>query len=200
MCGRYDLSQNPAAIKAHFQVPAVPDFVLSPDVRPTEMKPIVRLSRDGERKCVLARWGLVPYWAKDLKFGTRCINARAETIATAPAFRGAWERRRCLVPLNAFFEWSGEKGHRIKWRIRLKDKPLFALAGLWEWWRDPATQQGLETYTIVTTEANAAIATLHDRMPVIVEESAYTQWLDADADSKALLKPFADDRLLIERS
>ena len=113
---------------------------LSPDVRPTEDKPIVRLSREGERKCVLARWGLVPYWAKDVKFGNRCINARAETLATTPAFREAYARRHCLVPLNAFYEWSEPKGQRIQWRIRLKDEPLFALAGLWEWWRDAKTQ------------------------------------------------------------
>ena len=144
----------------------------------------------GERKCVLARWGLVPSWAKDLKFGNRCINARAETIATTPAFREAYAKRHCLVPLNAFFEWSGEKGHKTKWRIRLKDEPLFALAGLWEWWRDPATQQGIETYTIITTEANAVLAPLHDRMPVIVGAADYARWLDAGADSATLLAPY----------
>ena len=204
MCGRYDLSQNPAAIKAHFRVPSVPDFLASPDVRPTEMKPIVRLARRhedaGERECVLARWGLVPSWAKELKFGNRCINARAESIATTPAFRGAYEKRHCLVPLNAFFEWSGEKGHRIKWRVRLKNEPMFALAGLWEWWRDPAMQQGVETYTIITTEANAALAPIHDRMPVIIRAADYMRWLDAREDSAELLAPFVDDLLTIEQT
>jgi putative SOS response-associated peptidase YedK len=197
MCGRYDLSQNPAAIKAHFRVPDVPDFPASVDVRPTEMKPIVRLARAGERECVLARWGLVPSWAKELKFGARCINARAESVASTPAFRGAYAQRHCLVPVNAFFEWSGPKGARAKWRIRVKDTPLFALAGLWEWWRDPASQQGIETYTIITTAANAAVAPLHDRMPVIVPEANYAQWLDADAASDPLLAPYAGD-LVIE--
>jgi putative SOS response-associated peptidase YedK len=198
MCGRYDLSQNPAAIKAHFRVPSVPEFVESQDVRPTEMKPIVRLARDGERECALARWGLVPSWAKELKFGNRCINARAEGVATTPAFRGAYAKRHCLVPLNAFFEWSGEKGHKTKWRIRLKDEPLFALAGLWEWWRDPTTQHGVETYTIITTEANAVLAPVHDRMPVILDVSDYARWLDSSADSSALLAPFVDAALAIE--
>jgi len=200
MCGRYDLSQNPAAIKAHFRVPSVPDFAASPDVRPTEVKPIVRLAPDGDRECVLARWGLVPSWAKELKFGNRCINARSETIATTAAFRAAYAKRHCLVPLNAFFEWSGEKGHRIKWRIRLKDEPLFALAGLWEWWRDRASQQGVETYTIITTDANSVLDPIHDRMPVIVGEPNYAQWLDSSTESKPLLKPFADDKLLIEKA
>jgi putative SOS response-associated peptidase YedK len=202
MCGRYDLSQNPAAIKAHFRVPSVPDFLASADVRPTEMNPIVRLAHGsaGERECVLARWGLVPSWAKELKFGNRCINARSESIATTPAFRGAYAKRHCLVPLNAFFEWSGEKGHRIKWRIRLKGEGLFALAGLWEWWRDPASQEGVETYTIITTEANAVLAPLHDRMPVIVGSGDYALWLDASADSASLLAPYADDALVIEQA
>jgi putative SOS response-associated peptidase YedK len=200
MCGRYDLSQNPAAIKAHFRVPSVPDFMLSPDVRPTEMKPIVRLARDGEPECVLARWGLVPSWSRDIKFGARCINARAEGVATTPAFRGAYARRHCLVPLNAFFEWTGEKGHKTKWRIRLKDEPLFALAGLWEWWHDPTTQQGVETYTIITTDANAVLAPVHDRMPVIIDAADYARWLDASTDSKALLAPYPDEALVIEKA
>jgi putative SOS response-associated peptidase YedK len=199
MCGRYDLSQNPAAIKAHFRVPSVPEFALSADVRPTELKPIVRLTRDGsERECALARWGLVPSWAKEIKFGNRCINARSETLATTAAFRAAYAKRHCLVPLNAFFEWSGEKGHKTKWRIRMKDEPLFAVAGLWEWWRDPSTRQGVETYTIITTEANAVLAPVHDRMPVIIGAEDYTRWLDASVASPSLLAPYADDVLVIE--
>ena len=89
MCGRYDLSDNPAAIRAKFSVPAVPDFLANPDLRPTDRAPIVRLTKSGARECVLARWGLVPFWAKELKFGNRCINARAETVATTPAFKAA---------------------------------------------------------------------------------------------------------------
>lgn len=203
MCGRYDLSQNPAAIKAHFRVPNVPDFIASPDVRPTEIKPIVRLARGhesaGERECVVARWGLVPPWAKELKFGNRCINARAEGVATTPAFRGAYAKRHCLVPLNAFFEWSGEKGHRIKWRIGLRDEALFALAGLWEWWQDRESAEGVASYTIITCAANAAIAPLHDRMPVILREADYARWLDAAADGQPLLAPFDPEALQLQR-
>ena len=156
-------------------------------------------THDGsERECALARWGLVPSWAKEIKFGNRCINARSETLATTAAFRAAYAKRHCLVPLNAFFEWSGEKGHKTKWRIRMKDEPLFAVAGLWEWWRDPSTQQGVETYTIITTEANAVLAPVHDRMPVIVGTADYTRWLDASADvvvaAGALCRRHADDR------
>jgi putative SOS response-associated peptidase YedK len=199
MCGRYDLSDNPAAIKARFSVPSVPEYKPNLDVRPTEVNPIVRLDRAGDRKCALARWGLVPAWAKDLKFGTRCINARAETLATAPAFRHAYQKRHCLVPVNAFYEWSGPTGHRIKWRVTLKDEPLFALAGLWEWWKDPAAEHGVETYTIVTTDANAALAPIHDRMPVIVAPENYATWLDPNSDPDALLAPFDAEALKLER-
>lgn len=195
MCGRYDLSDNPAAIKAKFNVQRVPDFAPSPDVRPTQVYPIVRLDRDGARECALARWGLVPVWAKDIKFGTRCINARAESIATAPAFRAAYRKRRCLVPVNAFFEWSGPAGHKIKWRIGLKQEPLFALAGLWEWWKDPASGAGVETYTIITTEANDLLAPIHDRMPVIVAAADYAAWLGPSEDPRALLAPFASESI-----
>jgi putative SOS response-associated peptidase YedK len=155
MCGRYDLSDNPAAIRAKFMVPVVPAFSPNPDFRPTNTAPVVRRSHASrEREVAMLRWGLVPVWAKELKFGARCINARAETLASTPSFRVAYRKRRCLVPVNAFFEWTGEPGHKVKWRIGLKDEPLFALAGLWEWWKDPASQQGVETYTIVTTRAN----------------------------------------------
>jgi putative SOS response-associated peptidase YedK len=200
MCGRYDLSDNPAAIRAKFSVPAVPAFAPNPDWRPTDRAPVVRLVEGGARECVLARWGLVPAWAPDLKFGTRCINARAETVARLPAFREAFRARRCLVPVNAFFEWSGEKGRRIKWRIALRDEPLFALAGLWEWWRDRTSGEGLESYTIITCAANTAIAPLHDRMPVIVGQADYARWLDASNEGQPLLVPFDAEALRLVKA
>jgi putative SOS response-associated peptidase YedK len=195
MCGRYDLSENPAAIRVKFSVPNVPDFTPNLDVHPTETNPIVRLNRARDaNECALARWGLVPSWAKDLAFGTRCINARAESLHTAPAFRAAYEGRRCLVPANAFYEWSGPKGRRIKWRVVLKDEPLFALAGLWEWWRDRASDAApVHTYTIVTTDANAALAHIHDRMPVIIAPRDYARWLDPKQPADDLLRPYADE-------
>jgi putative SOS response-associated peptidase YedK len=199
MCGRYDLSDNPAAIRAKFSVPEVPAFAPNADWRPTNNAPVVRLAADGARECVLARWGLLPSWAPDLKFGNRCINARAETVAKLPAFRGAFRKRRCLVPVNAFFEWSGEKGQRLKWRIALRDEPLFALAGLWEWWQDRESGEGVTSYTIVTCAANAAIAPLHDRMPVVVREADYARWLDPATDAQPLLVPFDAEALSLQR-
>lgn len=197
MCGRYDLSENPAAIRAKFSVPSVPDFSANIDVRPTELNPIVRLNKARDaRECALARWGLVPSFAKDLAFGTRCINARAESLRTAPAFRAAYEARRCLVPANAFYEWSGPKGHRVKWRIVLKDEPLFALAGLWEWWKDRAADAlPVHSYTVITTDANAALMHIHDRMPVIIAAQDYARWLDPKEDVSDLLVPYPDERV-----
>jgi len=196
MCGRYDLSENPAAIRAKFSVPSVPEFAPNADVRPTDRAPIVRLNRTREgNECVLARWGLVPSWAKDLAFGTRCINARAETVERLPAFRAAYKARRCLVPVNAFYEWSGPKGRRVKWRISLKDESLFALGGLWEWWKDPAAESAVHTYTIVTTDANAALAHIHDRMPVIIAAGNYGRWLDAGQEVGDLMAPYGDEHM-----
>lgn len=201
MCGRYDLSDNPAAIKAKFKVLLVPEFAPNADLRPTDRAPIVRRAHGSdEREVALLRWGLVPIWAKDLKFGTRCINARAETIATAAAFRTAYRKRRCLVPLNAFYEWSGTPGHKTKWRIALEDEPLFALAGLWEWWKDPMGGGETETYTIVTTDANRLLAPVHDRMPVIVAGRDYERWLDPADEARDLLAPFDDHAMRITKS
>jgi len=199
MCGRYDLSENPAAIRAHFNVPSVPQFALSGDVRPTELEPIIRLDpRSATRESTLARWGLVPFWAKELKFGARCINARIETLAGQPAYREAFRSRRCLVPASAFFEWSGPAGQRIKWRIGPQDRPLFGLAGLWERWFDPSTGEPVQTYTIVTTAADERLAPLHDRMPVIVRPERYDSWLDPDCTQMDLFVPVDGVALRIE--
>jgi putative SOS response-associated peptidase YedK len=199
MCGRYDLSENPAALRARFHVPSVPEFTPNADWRPTDRAPIIRRARESsDLECVLARWGLVPWWAKELKFGAHTINARSETVATQPSFRDAFKARRCLVPVNAFYEWSGPKGHRTKWRIRVRDEGIFSLAGLWERWRDPESGEGLETYTIITTAANEAIAKLHDRMPVILRPQDEERWLDPKATGKDLLVPFGPSRMAIE--
>jgi putative SOS response-associated peptidase YedK len=186
MCGRYDLSESPAAIRAEFHVPEVPAFAAGTDLRPTQMLPIVRLDRDRARECVLARWGLVPHWAPDLKFGSRCFNARCETLAKAPAFRSALRSRRCLVPLNAFYEWSGPAGRRVRHRIAPEGQALFALAGLWERWGQGDVQ--VDSYTIITCPANEVIAAIHGRMPVILDGADRQAWLEEPRAE--LLRPY----------
>ena len=184
MCGRYDLHETPARLKIRFHVPAVPEFASNGDWRPTSHAPIIRRAPDsGVPECVLARWGLVPPWAKDLKFGTHCINARAETIATQPSFRSAFRHRRALIPLNAFYEWAGKVGHKTKYRIAIPDAEVFAVAGLWERWVDNETGEVADTYTIITTAAADALAPIHDRMPAILRERDEDAWLvDGAAD------------------
>jgi putative SOS response-associated peptidase YedK len=103
------------------------------------------------------------------------------------------------VPVNAFFEWSGQPGQKTKWRICKKDEPLFALAGLWEWWKDPATDRGIETYTIVTTRANDLLSPLHDRMPVVIHERDYDRWLNAEDPAVDLLEPLPDEALEVSK-
>jgi putative SOS response-associated peptidase YedK len=199
MCGRYDLSENPAAIRAHFNVPAVPEFAASADVRPTERAPIIRINPlSGKRESTMARWGLVPAWAKDMKLGGRCVNARIETLPNLPAYRAAFRNRRCLVPAKAFYEWSGAAGHRLKWRIAPQDQPLFGLAGLWERWVDTRSGDPVETYTIVTTAANPALVHLHDRMPLIIAPERYENWLDAGCTRMDLFVPVNGEGLRIE--
>jgi putative SOS response-associated peptidase YedK len=199
MCGRYDLSENPAGIRAHFDVPSVPQFPPSRDVRPTERAPIIRINPlSVKRESLLARWGLVPAWAKDLKFGSRCINARVERLVSAQAYRAAFRNRRCLVPVSAFFEWSGPSGHRTKWRIRPQNEPFFGLAGLWERWYDPGSGEPVDTYTIVTTAAIGTLAGLHDRMPVIVTPDRYSSWLDPSCTQMDLFVPVTEAGLQIE--
>ena len=207
MRGRYELSNRPEELRGHFDLPAAPEFDVALDVRPTQAAPIVRQSYASDahapnplaRECVLARWGLVPPWAKDTRFGLRCINARAETVDRLPAFRVAYRHRRCLVPLNAYFEWGGDAQQQVRWRISLGDHRLFALGGLWERWVDGASGATLDSFTIVTCKANPTIAQVHGRMPVIVPRDGYNLWLDARHNPRALLAPFAAEPLQLER-
>jgi putative SOS response-associated peptidase YedK len=198
MCGRYDLNQSPARLKEVFRLDDVPLFEPDDDIRPTDREPVVRVSRQGGRECLLMRWGLVPYWAKDIKVGGRStFNARAESIATSAMFGDAFRRRRCLVPASSFYEWKQEGTAKIKYRIGLTDADLFAFAGLWEAWRDDEGEKVL-SFTIITTEANALLRPIHakHRMPAILVPEHYEWWLDpADSNAEALLQPFPAERM-----
>ena len=164
---------------------------------PQSFQPVVRLSSGGsQREAALLRWGLVPSWAKDARVGL--INARAEEVATKPAFRVALKKRRCLVPADAYYEWR-QTGAKTKqpYAIALASGEPIAFAGLWESWRD-AGGDALETFTILTTAANERLASIHDCMPVIVERKDYDRWLDADekaAPHADLLHPYAANQV-----
>ena len=138
---------------------------------------LVVVQRDDRRAVTAYRWGLIPHWATDVKVGSRMFNARAETLTASPAFREAFRRRRCLVPVDAFYEWKREGAIRQPYLVSRADGRPLALAGLWAGWHDPATDVVRRTFTIVTTTPNGTLAGLHDRMPVIVQEEAWARWL-----------------------
>jgi len=195
MCGRYLLTTPVDALSQLFRFMERPNLGPRYNIAPTQDVPIVRLSRDGARReLILARWGLVPYWADDLKMGNRLINARAETVERAPAFREAYQRRRCLVPADGFFEWQKRGKARQPLLVRRKDQAPFAFAGLWERWRQPDGQV-LRSCTIVTCPPNALVAPVHDRMPVILDPADHDRWLDPAAGGAELLRPCPADWL-----
>ena len=198
MCGRVKLEGEFSEIKVAFKIPPdypTPNYAPSWNVAPTDSLPIVRYnSKTGSRTLDLMRWGLVPYWAKDIKIGFKTINAMAETVDTKPMFREAFQRRRCLVPVEAFYEWKKlDTKAKQPYALALADRGLMALAGLWENWKSPA-EEWIRSFTIVTTMPNALCAEIHNRMPVILPPEAWPAWLGeepAEADQvKALLAPY----------
>ena len=143
MCSRYFLDADGNIIAYTFQVPVHDRIRKRFNIAPTQDAPVVRAAKQGGREAAMLRWGLVPFWAKDLKIGSQMINARAETVAEKPAFRHALQQRRCLVPATGFFEWKGEPGRKQAFAITVPERPLFAFAGLWERWkpRDDARRE-----------------------------------------------------------
>jgi putative SOS response-associated peptidase YedK len=191
MCSRYFLDADGNVIAYTFRAAPSDKVRKRFNIAPTQEAPVVRVGREGGREVAMLRWGLVPYWAGDLKVGTRMINARSEGVAGKPAFRAAVQKRRCIVPATGFFEWQGEPGRKQPFAITLPQAPLFAFAGLWERWK-PAEGEPVETFTIVTTDANEPVARIHDRMPVILPMETIDTWLTGPTEEAlALLKPYA---------
>ena len=171
------------------------------NICPTQPVTCVRQSQTGDTEAVSLRWGLVPFWAKELKIGARMINARSETVASKPAFRAAFKKRRCLVLADGFYEWKKEGKLKQPFYISRSDDQPFCLAGLWESWTDKSSESSepIETCTILTTEANEIMQPLHDRMPVILEPNQFDFWLDKEFSDAAKLEeiliPLASDDL-----
>jgi putative SOS response-associated peptidase YedK len=171
------------------------------NICPTQPVTCVRQSNAGQNEVVNLRWGLVPFWSKDLKIGARMINARSETASTKPSFRAAFKSRRCLVLADGFYEWKKNGKQKQPYYISRTDDQPFCFAGLWESWKDKSleTPTPVETCTILTTEANSMMQPLHDRMPVILNHDQYDFWLDkefSDAEKlNELLVPYALDEL-----
>ncbi|GMR13345.1 MAG: SOS response-associated peptidase [Gemmatimonadota bacterium] len=202
MCGRYSLATPLDDLIEVFDVPPI-DFAYRPryNVAPTQAAPVVAAGERGTRMGLL-RWGLVPFWAKDVGIGSRMINARAETLLEKPAFKRAIHARRCLVPADGFYEWyAGEYGKSPFW-IHSPGRIPIAFAGLWERW-DGGEGEPLFTFTIITTEASPAVSGIHHRMPAILEGDARTRWLDRDRpgeEAVELLVPFEGELMAHEVS
>ena len=195
MCGRYFQARGSGDIARYFGTTnAVPNLIPSFNKAPTQDGLVVRRHpQSGALHLDVLRWGLVPRWAKDATGGARMMNARGETVAEKPAFRDAFAKRRCLVPMDGFYEWRTEGKAKQPFACALKSGDPMACAGLWEGWQQP-DGDWLRTYSIVTCAAAGRQALLHDRMPVILPREAWDDWLAGD-DPTALLKPAEDSRL-----
>jgi putative SOS response-associated peptidase YedK len=179
MCGRFSLHTVRERIAEHFDAEEFSETRIFQrwNVAPSQEVLVVRASEAGRRELTFLRWGLVPHWAKEGKFQYSTINARAETVASKPAFRDSFRRRRCLIPADGFYEWQPAKPRKQPWFIRVKGADLFAFAGLWDRWRG-AGGEVVESFTIVVTDANDLLRPIHDRMPVILVPADYQAWLD----------------------
>jgi putative SOS response-associated peptidase YedK len=178
MCGRYEYTPGEfREIRIRWNLDKdLPLFKPSYNIAPGKEVPVI--VREGEHNQMkLMRWGLVPSWAQDPSIGNRMINARAETLAEKPSFKGLLSSQRCLVPANGFYEWRREGKRKIPMHIVRRDRQPFAFAGLWDMWREPEGSE-LFTFTIITTQANALLRPIHVRMPLIMDDLAGAQWLD----------------------
>lgn len=201
MCGRYTLRTSPHELQEIFATLNSVEWSPRYNIAPTQTVVAVRQQEEGKgRELERMRWGLIPSWAKDAKIGNSLINARADGVATKASFRSAFKKRRCLIPVDGFYEWQAVPGQKAKqpYLISVKDVPVFAFAGLWEYWTDPEGKPVVSS-TIITTDANEAMAPVHNRMPVILDPSDYDAWLDRTqqdaATIQAFLKPFPAERM-----
>ena len=195
MSGRFTLGKEPNSLLDYFHLHGeVPNFHLSYNIAPTQTSPIVFADQQ-HRACELMRWGLIPSWSNgpDTKFNM--INARAESIEEKPAYRKAFKQRRCLVPIDGFYEWSGQAKAKQPYYIYREDRSLFAFAGIWEQWQ--AEQGQINSFSIITTRATGIMENIHHRMPVIIHPEHFDSWLFGDETDnyKSLLTPGDDCEL-----
>jgi putative SOS response-associated peptidase YedK len=204
MCSRYSLTSPPEAVRSYFRYQKEHVFPPRYNIAPTQPVGIVRIEESGIRAFGLVRWGLIPPWVKDPRTFTTLINARAETVAEKPSFKGAFRHKRCLVPADGFYEWTGPVGAKRPHLIRPRGGGLMAFAGLFESWLGPEGSE-IDSMAIVTVAANGTVGAIHDRMPAILDPAQFDAWLDCKCvDTKiaaGILRPAPDDLLeLIEVS
>lgn len=197
MCGRFTQKNKKEMVEKEFAVNIGNDqlFKTSYNIAPTQIIGAIRVI-EGIREYADLKWGLIPSWSKDDSFASKLINARAETLSEKASFRDAYKKRRCLIPASGFYEWEKTADGKQPHYFYLKDKDIFGFGGLWEEWTDKETGEQIETCTIITTNANELLNTIHDRMPVIIKPENYEQWLNADkTEVHELLKPFDAKRM-----
>lgn len=199
MCGRFTLTVDPAEIADTFGNFTFPtQFAPRYNIAPTQ--PVLAIPNDAKNKADFFIWGLIPSWAKDPSIGNKLINARGETIAEKPSFRGGFKYKRCLILTDGFYEWKTQPGMKTKtpYFIHMKDRQPFAFAGLWDEWQSPEGSS-VRTCTIITTEPNELMLSLHNRMPVILDPKDYDLWLDAAPQTPDklihLIKPFPTENM-----
>ncbi|BBK30668.1 putative SOS response-associated peptidase YedK [Stella humosa] len=197
MCARYSITTAPEAIARLFRTAGpLPNLPPRYNLAPTQSAPVVRPGGEG-RRLDLLRWGLIPSWSKGPDARFSMINARADTLAVKPAYRNALRERRCLVPADGFYEWQGAGKAKRPMRMVRPDRAPFAFAGLWERWQPADGSPAVESFTIVTTDANDRLRPIHDRMPVILDEADWDRWLAGPADAvTGLLRPAPDAALV----
>lgn len=196
MCGRYSLSTPGDEIAEVFGLTESLELEPRFNIAPTQPAPVIRVA-DGSRVAAMCRWGLIPSWAKDTSIGSRLINARGETVFEKPAYRDSFEHRRCLVVADGFYEWRRLGGHKQPYYFSRSTGEPFAMAGLWDRWRQG--DERLETFTVVTTDANREVARVHDRMPVMLSPADWPLWMNpenrGDKAVRRLMRPAADASL-----
>jgi putative SOS response-associated peptidase YedK len=199
MCGRFTLTIDPDHLQEAFPWAVIPN-VLSPRYNIAPSQPVAVIPNTGDKTLAMYKWGLIPSWSKDPSIGDRMINARAESLAEKPSFRNAYRRRRCLILADGFYEWKLSPGMKSKqpMYIRMKENRPFAFAGLWELWNAPDGTE-IRSCTIITTQPNALLEPIHNRMPVILSAENYELWLAQEdkqpAQLNELLAPYPAEEM-----
>ena len=190
MCGRYAANRDTDTLTEVFNIKKLPEELLEPNfnISPTLKSYVVTQNQDEERSLNVMSWGLVPSWAKDNSMMAKMINARFETVEEKPSFRSAFLKRRCIIPMDGYYEWfrpENPKEKKQPYFIKAKDKPLLAVAGIYESWKNPNQEnENLTTFSVITTDAKLGLESIHDRMPVIVPDKNWNAWLDPEFKKK----------------
>lgn len=198
MCGRYQLVANEDDIRIRFNVDIYEDIYRSSlNCAPTQQLPVILNTEP--KKLSFLKWGLIPFWAKDQKIGSRLINARSETIDSKPAFKHAFRKRRCLVVSSGFYEWKKEEKRKIPYRFFVRSEKLFSMAGIWEEWKDRHGKT-IQSFSILTTSPNPLVEKIHNRMPVLLHPEEEQIWLKEEnpAVLKNLLESFPAEEMEVE--